>query len=246
MFRTLIYSAAGAGVAVCLAVSALQAVTTGPLILHAEVYEDAGGAAPEAAIAGAAAVEAVAAVDRHVAGTPAHEHEEEAWAPADGLQRTAYTALANLVVGAAVALMLLGAMALLGQPIDAGRGLMFGAAGFVAVSLLPALGLPPELPGTPAGDILLRQGWWIATAVASAVAIGLLAFARPWPWKLAGLALIVLPHVIGAPEPPSLEAAYPAALAGEFVIASMAVSALLWLLAGLSAGWLYPRLARAA
>lgn len=246
MLRNLIISAAGAGVAVCLAVSALQAVTTEPLILHAELFENAGVVEPAAAEIAVAPAAAEIVVHEHAAATPAHPHDAEAWAPADGLQRTAYTALANLVVGAAVALMLLGLMALLGQPIDARRGLMFGAAGFVAASFLPSLGLPPELPGTPAGDILLRQGWWIATAVASAVALGLLAFARPWPWKIAALALLVVPHVIGAPEPPSLEAAYPAAMAGEFVIASMVVSALLWVLAGLSAGWLHTRLARLA
>ena len=39
MFRTIVFSAFGAGLAVCLSVSALQSFTTEPLILHAEEFE---------------------------------------------------------------------------------------------------------------------------------------------------------------------------------------------------------------
>ena len=229
MFKTIVFSAFGAGLAVCLAVSALQFVTTEPLILHAEAFE--GAPAPDAATPTPEA----AAV---------HEHEEEEWGPADGLERTAYTVLANLVVGFAVSLMLLGGMAIKGDPIDARRGLLWGVAGFAAVSLLPALGLPPELPGTPAADIYDRQLWWLGAAVASAAGIGLLAFGRNWGLLLAGVALLIAPHVIGAPAPPSHDVSYPGALAGEFVVASMVVSAVLWSLSGLAAGWLHQRLSQ--
>lgn len=228
MFRTIVLSAAGAGVAVCLAVGAVQLVTTEPLILHAEEFEQAG-----------------AAVHDHDAATPvAHAHDKEAWAPADGFERTAHSFLANFLVGVAVSLMLLGAMVLKGEAIDARRGLMWGVAGFFAASLLPGLGLPPELPGTPAADLVPRQAWWLFTAAASAAGIYALAFARHWGWRVAGVALLVLPHAIGAPVPPSHEAAYPAGLAGEFVVAVILVSALTWSLAGLAAGWLYQRLSR--
>jgi cobalt transporter subunit CbtA len=229
MFKTIVFSAFGAGLAVCLAVSALQFVTTEPLILHAEEFE--GASAPDAATPTPEA----AAV---------HEHEEEEWGPADGLERTAYTVLANLVVGFAVSLMLLGGMAIKGDPIDARRGLLWGVAGFAAVSLLPGLGLPPELPGTPAADIYDRQLWWLGAAAASATGIGLLAFSRNWGLLLAGVVLLVAPHVIGAPAPPSHDVSYPGALAGEFVVASMVVSAVLWSLSGLAAGWLHQRLSQ--
>jgi cobalt transporter subunit CbtA len=240
MFKTIVFSAFGAGLAVCLAVSALQFVTTEPLILHAEEFE--GTAAPEAA---ATPVPDVASVHQHEDGT-AHVHDEEEWGPADGFERTAYTVLANLVVGFAISLMLLGAMALKGDPIDGRRGLLWGVAGFAAVSLLPALGLPPELPGTPAGDIYDRQLWWLGAAAASAAGIALLAFSRNWGFLAAGAALLVAPHVIGAPTPPSHEVSYPGGLAGEFVVASMVVSAVLWSLSGLAAGWLHQRLSRPA
>lgn len=235
MFRTILYSALGAGLAACVAITAVQTFTTEPLILHAEQFEGGG--------------------HHHDAGTPAHDHdaaeapaaeEPEAWSPADGVERTLFTALANLVVAVGVSLILLALMVVSGRPIDARRGLLWGGAAFVAVALLPSLGLPPELPGTPAGDILERQTWWIGTAIVSGLGIALIAFGGHWAAKLAGLALLVLPHAIGAPAPPSHDVAYPGALAGEFVIASLVVSAVLWSFSGAAAGWLYERLSRTA
>lgn len=233
MFRNIVVSAFGAALIVCLAVTALQFVTTEPLILHAEEFE---GAAPTAD---------ANAIHIHEDGE-AHDHDEEAWTPADGFERMLHTALANLVVGFAIALMLLGAMVLRGEVVCGRQGLLWGVAGFAAVSLLPALGLPPELPGTPAADIVARQVWWLATVAASAVGITLLAFTRNWGSMAIGMALLVAPHAVGAPEPPSHAVPYPGALAGEFVIASIIVSAFLWLLSGTSAGWLYRRLSRSS
>ena len=167
MLRNLIISAAGAGLAVCLAVAGVQYFTTEPLILHAEVFETA-DEAPPASVASEAVMPA------------AHVHDEGAWEPADGLERTAFTLLADFVIAVAVSLMLLAAMVLKGDPIDARRGLVWGACGFVALSLLPALGLPPELPGTPAADLFSRQAWWLGTALVSAGGLFALFFARPW------------------------------------------------------------------
>lgn len=243
MFKTILLSALGAGLAACLVITALQAFTTEPLILHAEEFEGAGHdhgvAAPEHEHPDGAAP--------HSHGEPAAAGEEpEEWGPADGAERVAFTAFANLVVGVGASLILLALMVLQGAEIDARRGLFWGAAAFVAVALLPALGLPPELPGTPAADVLDRQIWWIGTAIASGAGIALIAFGGHWAVKLAGLVVLVLPHVIGAPAPPSHDVAYPGALAGEFVIASLLVSAVLWSFAGAAAGWLYQRLSRTA
>lgn len=232
MFRTIVFSAFGAGIAVCLSVSALQSFTTEPLILHAEEFK---GQAPVAHDHGAAM--SLPAPDVSIAAP-----EAEPWAPSDGFERVAFTVLANLVVGVAVSLMLLGFMVLKGDPIDARRGLLWGIGGFIAASLLPSLGLPPELPGTPAGEILARQAWWVATAIASAGGIGLLVFGRRWWLMGLGLVLIVAPHIIGAPVPPSEDVSYPGALAGEFVVASLAVSLTLWGMAGLASGWIHKRL----
>jgi predicted cobalt transporter CbtA len=76
------------------------------------------------------------------------------------------------------------------------------------------------------------------------VGIALLAFGRNWGLIAAGVALLVAPHVVGAPLPPSHDVSYPGALAGEFVVASMVASAVLWSLSGFAAGWLHQRLSQ--
>jgi cobalt transporter subunit CbtA len=245
MFRTILISAFGAGLIACATITAIQVFTTEPLILHAEQFEGAGGHDHGAGSA-----------DR---GAAAHDHDASAadgaalaesgggeWAPADGAERILFTAGANFLVAIGVSLVLLGLMTLKGAPIDARRGLIWGGAGFVAVALLPALGLPPELPGTPAAELADRQLWWIGTVAASALGLALIAFGGHWAIKAAGLVLLVLPHAIGAPPPPSHDVAYPGGLAGEFVIASLVVSAVLWAVSGAAAGWLYRRLSRSA
>jgi cobalt transporter subunit CbtA len=229
MLRTIVFSAFGAALLVCVAVSALQFMTTEPLILQAEAFE--GSTAHNHGT-----------VSNGITAPDDHAHDAEDWAPAGRIERGAYTALANLVVAFAVSLMLLGAMTLKGDTINAGRGFLWGIAGFFSLSLLPSLGLPPELPGTPAADIVTRQVWWLGTAAASVAGIALLAFGRHWTAKAAGVALLVAPHAVGAPAPPSHDVAYPGALTGEFVVASLVVSAILWSLSGVAAGWLHQRL----
>lgn len=235
MFRGIVFSAVGAGLAVCLAVTVLQAFTTEPLIFQAERFEQAGAAGHDHGLAG-----------EEMAEAGGHDHDGDVWQPADGVERTAFTALANLVMGIAVSAILISLMLIKGEPIDGRRGLVWGTAGFVAASLLPALGLPPELPGTPAADLLDRQVWWLATVGASAGGIALIVLGRHWALRAVGMAILVLPHAIGAPPPPSHDVAYPGALAGQFVIASLIVSAVLWTLAGATAGWLNQRLTRTA
>jgi len=251
MFKTIILSAFGAGLAVGVALSVVQAVTTEPLILHAETFENAEPAPAAAAVPHEHSTTEAHAHEAAVpaateAAAPAHEHDEDAWSPEDGFERTAYTLLANLLMGVGVSAVLLGLMSVRGGKIDAGTGVLWGVAGFFAASLLPSLGLSPELPGTAAAEITSRQVWWLSTAAASAIGLALIVFSGSWLLKLAGLVIGVLPHVIGAPVPPTLEASYPAGLGGEFVAASLVVSALLWALSGLFSGWLYQRLSRSA
>jgi cobalt transporter subunit CbtA len=233
MFRNIVFSAFGAAIAICVAVSFLHAFTTEPLILHAEEFEGAGEQEVHAGMG---------ALFTNLIAAHAHEGGDEEWGPADGFERSAYTVLANLVIGFGVSLMLVAAMVVRGGTIDARTGLLWGIGGFFAVSLLPALGLPPELPGTPAAEIVSRQMWWLFAAVVSAAGIAAVAFARQWWVAVIGIALLFVPHVIGAPRPPSHDVTYPGALAGEFVVAALVVSATLWALAGTVSGWLYQRL----
>lgn len=245
MFRNIVFSAFGAGLIICIGISILQSVTTEPLIIHAEEFEGGGEGHHHAAAPAEAARPSGGwiAAWAHDTSAAAAEGGEEGWGPADGFERTAYTALANLVIGVAASLILLGAMVLRGGPIDARTGLLWGVGAFFAFSLLPSLGLPPELPGTPAAEIIPRQTWWLATAALSAGGLALIAFGREtWMWAL-GPVLILAPHVFGAPVPPSHDVPYPGALAGEFVMAALVVSAALWLTAGTASAWLYQRIA---
>jgi len=211
-----------------LALTAMQFWKVVPLIAAAEIYEEA------------------AAEHHHDAATAAHAHDA-AWEPAPGLQRISLTFLANLIIAIGFGLVLSGGFALrqaLGGPsIGAGEGLLWGLAGFAAFALAPALGLPPEPPGMISADIVARQSWWLATALATCGGIALIALARRWPLWALGIVLLLLPHLIGAPARPEGHDAVPASIAAEFVAASLVTSAVFWIVLGTSAGWLNAALA---
>ena len=89
VFRNVLFLAVAAGIISGVVMTALQAVFTVPLILQAETYE---GAAP-------AHNHYAAVTDESSAAQAAHEHDEDAWAPADGTERALFNVLANLVTG---------------------------------------------------------------------------------------------------------------------------------------------------
>lgn len=212
-----------------------QRFQVAPLIFAAEVFE---GAATQAHSHDGAATDGA---------VPGHSHDpaDEAWAPADGLERTAFTWLADVLTGVGYGLILAAAIALAGRPIDRRRGLIWGLAGYGAFSVAPALGLPPELPGMMAAELAARQLWWLAAAAAAAAGLALIVFAPDKPIKrliqAAGLALILLPHLYGAPHLAAEAGTVPAELAARFVVASLAVSALFWAVLGLAVGHLMKR-----
>ena len=226
MFQRVFLTAIVAGLCAGLALFAAQRVKIYPLIERAEVYE----------------VQAAAA-HHHDHGAPAAEIEE--WEPAPGLERAAYSLLADLVAGVGFALLLIGAAALAearGHAIDAHRGLWWGAAGFAVFALAPSLGLAPELPGMEAAALAQRQEWWLATALATACGLGLIVFWQSWVYRVAGIVALALPHLAGAPQHSGEGGSVPPELAAEFVVASLATAALFWLVLGGLGGWLYRRL----
>lgn len=230
MIKRIAQTAGFAGLFAAIVLTLLQSLWVSPLILQAETYETGASAGHEPA--------AEAAHDHaHAAG---HEHGAEAWAPEDGWQRLLSTGLSNLVVAVGFALMLAGLFTLR-APGRSWQGLLWGLGGFATFSLAPSAGLPPELPGTEAADLLLRQYWWLGTATATAVGLGLLAFGRDWTWRLAGVPLLALPHLVGAPQPEVHVSLAPAALAQEFVVASLLTNALFWSALGLAAAWFHSR-----
>ena len=155
-----------------------------------------------------------------------------------------YAILADLLAGIGFALMLVAGMALAadwrGVAVDLRRGLLWGAAGFLAFALAPALGLPPALPGAEAAGLAARQLWWLGTALATAAGLAAIVFGRPAMWRIAGIAAILAPHLLGAPQSPAPGAS--GGLASPFALLSLAVSAVFWLVLGGGAGFLYDRL----
>ncbi len=59
---------------------------------------------------------------------------------------------------------------------------------------------------------------------------------------LAGVAMIVLPQIYGAPHPASMESGVPATLAADFVTASLASNLVFWTILGLLASVAMARL----
>jgi cobalt transporter subunit CbtA len=222
-FRNIVLVAAIAGAVAGLAMTVAQQVTTVPLILKAEVYEEH-GAAPAAHDHG------------DTAQASAQQHEDEGWAPVNGFERTGFSALANIVTGVGFALLLVAASELAGGIRDWRQGVFWGLAGFAVFTLAPSLGLPPELPAMPAAELGARQLWWVATAASTAMALGLLVYGRS-PWAvLAAIALLVAPYLIGAPQPTNYETPIPEGLHQSFVVAVMLTTLLFWLLLGGLAG----------
>lgn len=242
-FRNVVFFAATAGLLAGLALAVMQSFATVPLILQAETFENAGATAHDH---GAAEQAAPSADDGAALLSAAHEHDEEGWAPADGFERTAFTVVANLVTGIGFALVLIAVSEMAGGVSGWRTGLVWGFAGFGVFTLAPGLGLPPELPAMPAADLAARQVWWIATVAATSVGLWLIAFRSSPAMALLGLAFIVAPHVVGAPQPASHESPVPADLHHRFIVAVTVTNLLFWMVLGAAVGALRPRFMEAS
>ncbi|HHJ80480.1 MAG TPA: hypothetical protein ENJ65_02480, partial [Candidatus Tenderia electrophaga] len=172
-----------------------------------------------------------------------HQHDEEAWAPADGLERNLFTAAANVVIALGFSLLLGAAAMWRGKKLDWRSGLLWGLAGYVVFFVAPSLGLHPELPGTEAADLQLRQLWWLATVVCTAVGLALIFFNRRYAMKALAVVLIVAPHLIGAPLPDVHSALAPDELIHSFIIATTVSNAVFWLALGGLYGFFSQKLA---
>ena len=218
-FRGIFLTAVVAGSLAGLFVSALQWVRVVPLIIAAEVYE-AADVRNETAKAD---------------GPPI----------APDTRRLAMTISANVLIGIAFALLLVAALAVDRGKIGPARGVAWGVAGFAAFSLAPAMGLPPELPGMAAAEVGARQFWWLSTVAATGIGLATIVFSRAMWLRVGAVALIAAPNAIGAPHIGDA-GVVPAQLAAQFVAASLATTALFWIVLGASAGFLYRRWALAS
>jgi cobalt transporter subunit CbtA len=177
--------------------------------------------------------------------TPAFAHEAGEELGPLGLSRLGGTVLANLVTYCGLALLLLGVSTLLGKQLSLANALVWGACGWLSLHFLPAIGLPPELPGFPAAELQARQIWWVATVGLSAAGLAMLALKQSVAFKLGGLFLIALPHVFGAPQPVDITTAVPALYAAEYSVAALTASLISWLVLAFGLGFANDRLARA-
>ncbi len=218
----------------------LQASRVTPLILQAEVYERS------AAKHDHGAVEIAAAPGQNMTKTD----EMTAMAAPDGhghddaplfFGRFWNTLLANLVTGAGYGLMMAGISMAVGVNVKFSTGLVWGALGWLCVQLLPALGLPPAVPGSPESELDGRQIWWVMTIILSVSGFCILLLTKPIAMKLLGLICLVSPHVYGAPQPIDISSNVPSYLAAQYAVATLATTLFFWLVLGLALGWFMDR-----
>lgn len=241
--------------------TAAQEARVVPLILHAEEFE--GGEETASATDGTTPTTGGAATTQEHSSfgavlldvasylspvSVAYAHEGEAHEEGGimfGMSRFSGTLLANLVTGTGFALLLAGFSLVSGHPITVANGALWGAAGWLAVHMLPAIGLPPELPGFPAADLTQRQIWWVATVLLSAGGLYLLFLKPGLVAKVAGIVLIAAPQVYGAPQPSDISSNVPAVLGAEFAVAALATTLFFWIVLGLALGFANEKVAKA-
>lgn len=219
MFARIATSALIAGSGAGLIAAALTMVFMQPLLLEAELYET--GEAIHFGASTRAAVHAGWALD---------------------LARDALTFAFFALIYVAYGLLLVAGMALAaarGVLVDARTGILWGVAGWTAVQMAPAFGLPPELPGFAAADLTARQVWWFGTVAVTAAGLACLAFGRGWALWAGGIVLLAAPHIIGAPMPDAYTGPTPPELSAEYAARSLGIALVGWTVLGSLAGKLW-------
>jgi cobalt transporter subunit CbtA len=211
MFRSMLRAAALAGIVAGVLLTTLQAFTIAPLIRDAE------------------------RIEQSAAAYAAHAERHEASPSADEITRLASTGVANVVLATGFALMLSGAMVLRGAR-GWRAGLAFGIAGYAVVFVAPSLGLPPSLPGVAEAPLSARTAWWLVTVACSAAGLGLVAFGGGVALRALGIALLVVPHTVGAPQPAVRDAQAASDLAHAFVRNAYMANAAFWIVLGTLVG----------
>jgi cobalt transporter subunit CbtA len=213
MFTRLLTSALFAGFAAGLIAAILQFLFVQPVLLHAELYESG-------------------AVTHF--GATGSDANGPGWS-FDAL-RDGFSILFSALIYVGYALILIAAIALAdeqGMKFTPRQGLLWGLAGFVTFQFAPGFSLPPEVPGVAAADVSARQVWWFFTAATTAIGLSLFAFGTTWfLWGIGGV-LILLPHVIGSPQPHTFVGTVPPEIASLFVSRSLGVGIVIWSLLGI-------------
>jgi len=197
-----------------------------PIIIHAEIFENA-----------------------HVHDN-SHAHSEpsasetkavkaDLWAPENGFERNLWTLIAGIVTTTGFAFLLVGAIAFSGRNVDMKEGMIWGLCAFAALFAWPSLGLAPEPPGLVAANLADRQLWWLLSGIAAIVALALLLLKHGALWKVVGVLLLALPYIIGAPIVDVSVGNVPAEIASEFAAASLVLTGVTFLVLGGASGFFY-------
>ena len=214
---TALFAGAVAGVLTAI----LQLIFVQPVLLHAELYE--GG-------------ELV-----HFGGGPNSAQPD---LPGFDAMRDGLSVVFTMLIYTGYALLLVAAMGLAeerGAHINARTGILWGVAGFVAAHLAPGFSLAPEVPGVAAADVAARQIWWFATVAGAAVAMWFIAFGRSLVWWGLAAVLLIVPHLVGAPEPEVFTGPVPTEIGALFAARALGVGLAAWVLLGVCAGYFWQR-----
>lgn len=212
-FQRIFFTALIAGVLGGILASALNISVSVPMILQAEVYEHHSEHNQS---------------DEHAS---AHDH-----AAVDTVERNGYTLIAMTVAYVGFALLLSVMAETIGGMTSWRSGLVFGGLGYLVFSLVPALGLPPELPGMPAADLHMRQMWWLTSAACTVAAL-LISWKVPrLPSYFVAALLIAAPFIVGVPSVEASGSLVPAELHHRFVAATLIINLITWLAMGSALG----------
>ncbi len=234
MTARLFTSALFAGLAAGLIAVLLQYFLTEPLILEAEQYES-----------GAKVHFAGVPAAQEAAPAPSSEmHMQEDPEDVSLFHRFGLAFAADFITFIAWGLIMVAGFGVaehFGRHVSLNDALWWGVGGFVAVHLAPGVGLSPELPGILAAPLHARQIWWVMTVISAAGAMALIGYGRNVLAIGAALILLVVPHIIGAPELDEFTGKVPPELAGTYVAHAYAVAFAAWMTLSFVAGYFWNR-----
>jgi cobalt transporter subunit CbtA len=212
----MIQSAVLAGFAAGIIAAILHLAFVQPILLEAELYESG-------AIAHGQGIDATETAAAEMDG---HKHDH-----VGDVIRNTLSLLFLCCIYVAYALLMVTCFSIaefFNRPVEKRAGLIWGICGFAAMQLFPAFGLPPELPGNSSPGLEIRQLWWGLTAFATVIGFGAIFWNKSWIVKCVGLAIISLPHLIGAPSVSEFAGVAPPELSSHFASRSLALGFIVW------------------
>lgn len=265
IFQRLLICALLAGLGAGFTSSAVQRWSVIPIINAAEAYESAHEASAKAVVTEETIKQASTPVQAQLQITnqvksrdhasqkyDGHDHDDSAWAPEDGVERTFWTVVANVSTSFGFALILLPAIAWWDLKRDGNAatfytGSIWGAVGWLCFFLWPAFGMRPELPGEVSASLQSRQTWWVLTVACACIGFGFILTVRS-QLRWLGLVFLALPFLIGVPKIAALPfseysieiAMQMEILAKKFFTATALANAAQWLVLGAISGFLVP------